>query len=68
VSFYFVDYHDEKAMTMDKDDDKRMDEDSNESLVRKINELSLSKLKNIISQLIPSFMVTDKHGYALTLP
>jgi hypothetical protein len=55
-------------MTIDKDEDEWVDEDPNESLVRKINELSLSELKDIISQLIPSFMVTDKHGYALTLP
>jgi hypothetical protein len=55
-------------MTIDKDDDEWEDEDPNESLVRKINELSLSELKDIISQFIPSFTVTDKHGYALTLP
>lgn len=52
-------------MTITETEDEWMDEEeAQKNLVKKINQLTLSELKDRVSAIIPSFVITDKHGYS----
>ena len=49
---------------MNEDHDEWTDEESNDQLVKRVNRIQLSELKDIILSICPSFSFTAKDGYS----
>ena len=49
-------------MNMDTDEDDWTDDETNETVVKQINKLPLSELRDVISSILPSFSFNAKNG------